>query len=60
MKSYVKHYAILDNDEMKQKRALLKDKNNRKVLLAALSGLGKTRMIYEAFNDGKVRIFISD
>ena len=56
MKSYVKHYAILDNDEMKQKRALLKDKNNRKVLLAALSGLGKTRMIYEAFNDGKVHL----
>lgn len=54
IKSYVKHYAILDNDEMEQKRALLKDKNNQKVLLAALSGLGKTRMIYEAFNDGNV------
>ena len=54
MKSYVKHYAILDNDEMKEKRALLKDKNNQKVLFAALSGLGKTRMIYETFNDGKV------
>jgi predicted MPP superfamily phosphohydrolase len=52
LKSYVKQFAILDNEEMKQKRALLKDKNNQKVLLAALSGLGKTRMVYETFNDG--------
>lgn len=57
MKSYVKHYAILDNDEMKEKRALLKDKNNQKVLFAALSGLGKTRMIYETFKSLKVRVF---
>lgn len=49
---YDKLYAILDNGEMQQKRALLKDKNNQKVILTALSGLGKTRMIYETYNDG--------
>lgn len=39
--SYKKNYAILDNEQMKQKREQLKDSNNRIVLLAALSGLGK-------------------
>lgn len=51
--SYKKNYAILDNEQMKQKREQLKDSNNRIVLLAALSGLGKTRMIYETYNDGQ-------
>lgn len=50
---YKKNYAILDNEQMKQKREQLKDSNNRIVLLAALSGLGKTRMIYETYNDGQ-------
>lgn len=52
--SYKKNYAILDNEQMKQKREQLKDSNNRIVLLAALSGLGKTRMIYETYNDGQI------
>lgn len=53
LRSYKKNYAILDNEQMKQKREQLKDSNNRIVLLAALSGLGKTRMIYETYNDGQ-------
>lgn len=52
--SFKKNYAILDNEQMKQKREQLKDSNNRIVLLAALSGLGKTRMIYETYNDGQI------
>lgn len=54
LRGYNKNYPILDNEQMKQKREQLKDSNNRIVLLAALSGLGKTRMIYETYNDGQI------
>lgn len=54
LRGYNKNYPILDNEQMKQKREQLKDLNNRIVLLAALSGLGKTRMIYETYNDGQI------
>ena len=53
LRTYYRNNAILDNEQMKQKRDQLKDPNNHIVLLAALSGLGKTRMIYETFNDGQ-------
>lgn len=53
LQTYYRSNAILDNGQMKQKRAQLKDPDNHIVLLAALSGLGKTRMIYETFNDGQ-------
>lgn len=53
LRTYYRSNAILDNEQMKQKRDQLKDPNNHIVLLAALSGLGKTRMIYETFNDGQ-------
>lgn len=53
LRTYHRSNAILDNEQMKQKRDQLKDPNNHIVLLAALSGLGKTRMIYETFNDGQ-------
>lgn len=53
LRTYYRSNAILDNEQMKQKRDQLKDPNNHIVLLAALSGLGKTRMIYETYNDGQ-------
>ena len=53
LRGYTRNHAILDNEEMRQKRKQIKDANNRIVLLAALPGLGKTRMVYETYNDGQ-------
>lgn len=50
--SYEKQYAPVENAELLSKRDDLKNPAYKKILLAALSGLGKTRLIYDTFNDG--------
>lgn len=56
LSSYTSHYAIIQNQILEEKRQQLKDSNNRLILLTALSGLGKTRLIRDAFNDGTTHI----
>lgn len=56
LSSYTSSYAIIQNQILEEKRQQLKDSNNRLILLTALSGLGKTRLIRDAFNDGTTHI----
>lgn len=49
---YKPDYGLIAKDLLKAKGKQLLDGNNRKIMLTALSGLGKTRLLYETFNDG--------
>lgn len=44
--------AIIGEKVLEKKRNDLRNNDNRKILLTGLTGLGKTRLLYDAFNDG--------
>ena len=50
---YKVDYGIIGKDLLITKGKQLLDANNRKIMLTALSGLGKTRLLYDTFNDGQ-------
>lgn len=54
LKTYRSPYDIIENDTLKELREQLRDGNNRRILLSALSGLGKTRLVHDAFCDGTI------
>lgn len=46
-------YPIIGEDVLKPIREKLLDPNNRRIVLTALSGMGKTRLLYDAFNGSR-------
>lgn len=52
LSSYPRDYGWISSDKLDGYKAQLRNPQIPRIILTALAGLGKTRLIYEAFNDG--------
>lgn len=50
--SYPRDYRWISSGKLEDYKAQLRNPQIPRIILTALAGLGKTRLIYEAFNDG--------